>query len=291
MVRSTRHGIDLFLDLAGDLAADPTPAIVDSITGRVAFTADELAAAAAQPQMAQWIRRKFGAVLEQSGVPTRQDDEQKQSRWAALTDLVGIRGEDRQVQAAARALASKVMSEPASVPSTIAPVVLRVAAYAGDAALYDQYLTRMKALGSQPEDYYVYFNALPYFRDPALVNRTLAFAMSPDVRTQDTGSLIAGVMSHPWGRDAAWSFVKREWPTLIERLGVFQGVPAVVGATGNFCSAAAAADVKKFFAAHPLPATERTMRQSIERIENCAATKEKQSPALTAWLNTQAGSR
>ena len=183
------------------------------------------------------------------------------------------------------------MIEPASLPSTIAPAVLHVAAYGGDGVLYDEYLNRLKALGSQPEDYYVYFNALPYFHDPALVNRTLAFAISPEVRTQDTGTLIGGVLSHPWGRDAAWSFVTREWPKLTERLGVFQGLPAIAGATGNFCSAAAATEVKQFFAAHPVPSAERTVRQAIERIENCAAMKAKQSPALTSWLGTQPGSR
>ena len=96
-----------------------------------------------------------------------------------------------------RELASRLMKEPASLPSTIAPAVLHVAAYSGDVVLYDQYLNRLKALGSQPEDYYVYFNALSYFRDPALVNRILAFSMSPEVRTQDTGTLIAGVLSQP----------------------------------------------------------------------------------------------
>ena len=291
MVRSARHDIGLFLDLAGELADDKTPAVVNSVRSRVAFTAEELAAAAARPGIATWIRRKFGPALEQSGVPTRDDDEQKQSRWAALAELVGIPGEDRQFQVKSRELASRLMREPASLPSTIAPAVLHVAAYGGDGVLYDQYLNRLKALGSQPEDYYVYFNALPYFRDPALVNRTLAFAISPEVRTQDTDILIAGVLSHPWGRDAAWSFVTREWSTLTERLGVFMGLPSIVGATGNFCSAAAATKVKQFFAAHPVPSAERTVRQAIERIENCAAMKARQSPALTAWLRTQSGSR
>ena len=39
MVRSARHDIGLFLDLAGELAGDMTPAVVDSITPRVAFAA------------------------------------------------------------------------------------------------------------------------------------------------------------------------------------------------------------------------------------------------------------
>ena len=289
MVRSGRHDVGLFLDMAGQLAGDSSPAVVDSAASRVAVAAEDLAAPAARPGMARWIRQKFGPALAAAGVPARNDDEQKQSRWAALAELVGISGEDQPFQATARELASRLIKDPASLPATIAPAVLRVAAYGGDAALYDRYLERLKSLASQPEDYYRYFEALPYFRDPALVQRTLAFATSPEVRTQDTGTLIAGVLSHPWGRDAAWTFVTREWPKLMDRLGVFQGIPAIAAATGNFCSAAAVTQVKQFFAAHPLPSAERTVRQAIERIENCAAMKARQSPALAAWLRTQSG--
>jgi hypothetical protein len=283
MVRSGRHDIGLFLDLAGELARDTTPAIVDSVTGRVAFTAEELTTAATRRRLAQWIQQKFGPALKELGVPTRDYDEQKQSRWAALAELIGIAGEDQQLQNQARDLASKLIKEPGSLPLTIAPAVLRVAAYTGDAALYDQYRNQLRALTAQPEDYYLYFDSLPYFRDPALVDRTLAFAMSADVRSQDTGSLIAGVLSHPWGRDAGWKFVTREWPALTKRLGVFQGLPTIVMGIGTFCSADAATEAKQFFTAHPVPSAERTVRQAIERVENCAATKARQMPALDAW--------
>ena len=278
MVRSGRHDIGVFLDLSAQLAGDTTAAVVDTITSRLGFTADELVPTAVRPKFDQWTRARFGPVLAELGVPGPSDDELKQSRWAALAELVGMSGEDRQFQQRARELAATLIANPASLPPTAAPAVLHVAAYGGDAGLYDQYLGRLKTLASQPEDYYVYFNALPYFRDPALVNRTLAFAVSPEVRTQDTGALIAGVMRRPWGRDAAWTFVKRQWPKLVERLGLFQGIPTIVNATGSFCTAAAAADVKRFFADHPIPSAERTVRQAIERIESCAAVKARQSP-------------
>ena len=290
MVRSGRHDIGAFLDLSANLAGDTTAAVVEAITSRLGFTAEDLVPTAVRPKFAQWTRGRFGPVLADLGLPEPSDDELAQSRWAALAELVGISGEDRQVQQRARELAATLIAKPASLPATVTPAVLHVAAYGGDAALYEQYLGRLKALASQPEDYYVYFNALPYFRDPALVNRTLAFAVSPEVRTQDTGTLIAGVMRRPWGREAAWTFVTRQWPKLVDRLGVFQGIPAIVNATGSFCTAAAAADVRRFFAAHPIPSAERTLQQAIERIESCAAVKARQSPALVAWLN-QSGTK
>ena len=97
------------------------------------------------------------------------------------------------------------------------------------------------------------------------IDRTLAIKLLKSQLAEDDQYRLrflrearaAGVLSHPWGRDAAWSFVTREWSTLTKRLGVFMGLPNIVGATGNFCSAAAATNVKQFFAAHPVPSAER----------------------------------
>jgi puromycin-sensitive aminopeptidase len=223
-------------------------------------------------------------VLDRLGLPGTGDDEQQQSRRAALLDLVGVWGGAPHVQKQARELAVAYIKEPSALPGTLVGAVLRVAAYGGDAVLYDQYVNRLKQVRSNPEEYYRFFAALPYFRDPALMKRTLAFALSPEVRTQDSGTLIAGVLAVPWGRDVAWTFVKQQWTALTARLGTFQGIPTIVQATSSFCSTKAAADVKTFFAKHPVESAERSVRQSIERIDSCAALDARQSQPLSQWL-------
>jgi aminopeptidase N len=154
--------------------------------------------------------------------------------------------------------------------------------------LYNQYLARLETLAAQPEEYYRFFNALPWFSDPALVQRTLKYAISPAVRTQDTGTLLAGLLTRPASREAAWAFIQAEWATLTQKLGTFQGIPTIIGALGSFCSTEAAAQVRQFFAKNPMPSAERTLQQSVERIENCAALVARQAPALTVWLTSAA---
>jgi aminopeptidase N len=128
------------------------------------------------------------------------------------------------------------------------------------------------------------FNALASFQDPALVQRTLRFAMSRDVRTQDTATLIAGLLGRSTSQDAAWSFVKENWQTLERTLGVFQGIPRIAGAVGAFCTREKRVEVEQFFTQHPVPAAERTLRQGFERIDSCIAVKERQSGPLASWL-------
>ena len=112
----------------------------------------------------------------------------------------------------------------------------------------------------------------------------------PGKRTQDTGTLIAGLVGAPWGRDAVWEFTKTNWPILTEKLGVFQGIPGIIGSLSAFSSTEQAAEIRQFFIKTPIPSAERTLRQSLERIENCAALVRRQSPAITTWLATTAHS-
>lgn len=211
MVRGGRHDIAVYLDLAGALASDDAAAVVRSIAERLAFTAQYLAPSGQHSEYQRWIREQFGSVLRGLGVPGPQwgfRRASRHSRRAELVELVGVTGSDAEIQQQARLLARQYMANPASIPATLAPALLRVAAVSGDAALYDEYLARLRTLNAQPDEYYRFFNALPWFCDPALAQRTLSFAVSSDVRSQDMGGLLAGMLARPWSRDAAWAFIK-----------------------------------------------------------------------------------
>ena len=285
MVRAGRHDIGVYLDLAASLADDDTAAITNALASRIGYTTEYLVSPAQRPRVEEWIRARFGPALTALGVPGGMaDSDERQSRRAQLLDLVARDGADKAMQARARELAVTYIADPSSLSGTLAPTILRVAATSGDTTLYDRYMAQIKALGEKPEEYYRFFGALPLFSDPALVQRTLTFALSPEVRTQDTGQLIGGLLGQPSSRDAAWTFVKAQWPALTQKLGTFQGIPGIVGALGNFCSSASASEIRQFFAKNPVPSAERTVRQAIERIEGCAAFVNRQSGALSTWM-------
>jgi aminopeptidase N len=284
MVRSARHNIGAFLDLAGALAADTTPAVTDALASRLDYVADYLVAPDERARFESWVRARFGPALDRMGIPGDKRDDLEDSRRATLLELVGVWGASPEVQHKARALATKYIADRSVLPGTLTPAVLRVAAYGGDAALYDRYVAQLKKVEANPEEYYRFVDALPYFRDPALIKRTLSFAVSPNFRTQDTGQLLAMMMTRPWSRDATWAFVKKEWSTLVTKLGTFQGIPAIVGASGAFCSQEAATDVKTFFAKNPVESAERGIKIAVERIESCGAVRGRQAQPLKKWL-------
>jgi aminopeptidase N len=285
MARAGRHDIDLYLDLAAAMAGDDTPVITETIADRLESIGDDIADATERARYQAWIRAHFGPVLTQLGLPgPANDGDDRQYRRGILLHLVGVVGNDPAVQATARELALRYIAGPNSVPSTLAPKVLQVAAVGGDAALYQRYLDQMKTAGAQPERYYRYFNALSWFSDPSLVKRTLELAVSPDVRSQDASTILGSLLVHPWSSDQAWEFTKERWPALLKTLNMFQAIPDLVGSFGAFCSVSRANDVKEFLAKNSVPAAARAAQQAIEQIDSCVALDMRQSKPFAVWL-------
>jgi aminopeptidase N len=285
MVRAGRHDVDLYLELAAALATDNTPVIAESIASRLEIIGDDIADAAERTRYQAWIRTRFGPVLASLGLPGQaSDSDDRQSRRGTLLHLVGVVGNDPAIQARARELAVRYIAEPNTISPTLATSVLQVAAVGGDTALYQRYLDQLKASGAEPERYYRYFTALSWFADPALVKRTLDFATSTEVRSQDASTLIGAMLEHQWSSDQAWEFTKERWPVLLKTLNIFQAIPDLVDSFGAFCSVARGNDVKEFLAKNSVPAVARAARQATERIESCVALDMRQSKPFAAWL-------
>ena len=69
------------------------------------------------------------------------------------------------------------------------------------------------------------------------------------------------------GRQLAWQFVQDNWDEFDRRYGDGGfGLMRLVSVCGNFVDAAKIDEVEAFFANHPAPAGERTIRQSLEKI-------------------------
>ena len=62
-----------------------------------------------------------------------------------------------------------------------------------------------------PEAYFSDIFVLGRFSDPKLVEKTLEYAISPEMRSQDAPYLITRVMQNPAAEKQAWTFVQAHW--------------------------------------------------------------------------------
>ena len=163
-------------------------------------------------------------------------------------------------------------------------VVFALAAQAGGKDTYDQ-IWDLQGETDLAEEKIRLLMSLARFQQPELLNATLEDSLSSKVRSQDSITLVAGVAANPKGRELAWEFVKSNWGEFDRRYGGGGfGLMRLVSICGNFNTKEKADEVDSFFAEHPAPAAERTIRQALERVRLNIKWLELNRQELTTWF-------
>ena len=173
---------------------------------------------------------------------------------------------DEAVLNEARSRFQAYLRDPASLHPDLRGVVCSLAAQAGDQETYNQLWDLERGTDLQEEKIRLLL-ALSRFNQVELLQETLRRTLTDDVRSQDTISVVTAVGGNLKGRHAAWQFVQDNWAEFDRRYGDGGfGIMRLVSVCGNFVDAAKIEEVETFFAEHPAPAAERTIRQALERI-------------------------
>ena len=233
-VRVGRQQVGDYLAFARGLQPDRNRAVVEDLLGGLHFIGEYLVSDGDRDEYRNWLRQYLSPAMKDVGYEPKpgESDEQRTLR-SRLFDALGYDARDPETLEEARKIADKALADPASVDTEMAGGAFALAALNGDTAFYDRVMAATKNPKS-PELYYTYLFTLPRFSDPKLLQRTLDFAISPEVRSQDSLRVITTVMRNPAGRDLAWDFVRSHWDAVAKAGGPFASA-AVVGATSVFC--------------------------------------------------------
>jgi len=288
-VRVGQKSIGEFLDFADKLQNERNPAVVTELGSELEYINDHLLEDTGRAQYQSWVRALLNPAAKELGwSPSSGEDEDRKELRSILLNVLGRVGRDPAVLAKARELTGEMLTGNRSVDPSLLDTVVSLAALEGNSTLYDQILSHLKT-NENPEQYYRYFFALSQFSDPKLLERTLEYSLTPEVRSQDTLGLISGVIYNPAGEKLGWTFVKSRWPNIEKIVGGFN-TGGLVASTGSFCDASMQDDVKNFFTSHPVPAAERSLRQAQERVNYCVQFKAQQSSVLASWLERNGSS-
>ena len=283
-VRAGQQPIGDFLHLAEALQSDRDNSVVRQVNRELDYIGKYLVSDSDRPQYQLWVRNLLTPMAADLGFqPKPGDDENRKALRSNVLYVLGYTGRDPQILATARDLAIKALNDPSAVDPSVVDAVFSLAATNGDASLYDQIMQRLKTSNAPPQEYNRYLYSLADFTDPTLLGRTLDYALSKDVRSQDSLGLIASVMQNPAGVKLAWDFVQSHWDQINKIMGGYN-TGGLVATTGSFCDAGLRSDVQTFFSQHPVPDAERSLRQAQENANYCIDLRTQQSPALSAWL-------
>ncbi len=127
--------------------------------------------------------------------------------------------------------------------------------------------------------------ALTKFKNKKLLEKTLKFSLSKDVRNQDAPFLIAHTWHNEDGQDLTWKFIKNNWKIVLENYG--EGghfLSRLLNPLGNHSNNKDLVDAKKFFAKNYAPGADRTLEQVYERISSNTAWLKADKNKIKNWL-------
>jgi puromycin-sensitive aminopeptidase len=256
-----------FLALAGAYAQEREYPVWSDLSGSLGWMANLLAGEPFAPQLNALARGLFSPIAAQMGWEPRADESHLDAllRGLVLHELGHY--DDAATLSEARRRFGRYIQDAQTVHPDLRSTVLNVAAYGGDRSIYEA-LCEVNRKAALQEEKLRALAALTHFQQRELLQDALELSLSPEVRSQDTIRVVAGVAANPHGRDAAWEFVQANWGEFDRRYGGggFLIVRLIEAVTSSFASLSKEQEVAEFFLAHPVPAASRTVQQCLERI-------------------------
>jgi len=213
--------------------------------------------------------------------PGTDEPDLTRSLRGTLVVALAILGGEAEVTARARELEEAARAG-GPVDASLASAAVAVVASTGGPDDCERFLARSKDAPT-PQEQLRYLYALADFRDPDLMDRTLALALSDEVRSQNAPFLLARAMANRDAGDRAWRFVKEHWEEANRRLPP-NTIIYLADGVRFLTTPEQEADVQSFFAEHDIPQAKKMLRQVLERQRINVAFRRLVEPQLVAFF-------
>jgi len=224
--------------------------------------------------LAKCLRTLLGPAVARFGWTPRQGESDLESQLRGdLINALGTLGDDKGCQERARELFALYEKSPDIVERNLIPALIAIVAHTGTAADYDKFYGRFKKAETPQEETRFLF-ALANFRLPELIDRTLDLTINGEVRTQNSPYLMRGILLNKPARVKAWVFMKAHWEEMLRQYPD-NAIPRMCEGIVGLATAELEADVRDFFARHPVKQGTKQMEQHLERLHVAVTCRER----------------
>jgi aminopeptidase N/puromycin-sensitive aminopeptidase len=286
LMHAGQGSVGEFLDLVLAVKQDASETVLESGLGKVTTINSQIASEQDRARLDAVVLREFGPVYAALNPPGRHESfDHAQLRATLFAELgrAGVPAVLAEAQKVTRELFAPTKKGEKPVDPAIADAAVELAVAKGDAEMYDL-LLRVAQNAADPDLKEDALRTLTRFQSPLLVVRTLEYALSDEVRNQDSWTLIALLLDRRETQDLAWEYVEQHWAAVAHK-ATANSETRIVEATGAFCSVERRDEVASFFSEHPMESSERTLAKSIDSINDCIALRAAQQPKLHEWLD------
>jgi puromycin-sensitive aminopeptidase len=270
-----------YLDLTTRFREERDKNVWSALLGSLA-TLNRLVRPADRPGLEALVRDRAAPALAGLGwTPRPGEDELRRQLRGDLIRALGTLGADPEVQARAAELYA-VHERGAEVDPNVLPALIAVLAHAGDEPRYETFLKNFRTAAT-PQEEQRYLYALTAFRQPALVEQTLARTINGEIRTQDAPFVVRTMLLLVHSREQAWEVVKKQWDTM-DRLYPKHGLRRMAEGVIGLTTPEWEADVHRFFQECRIDLGGKTLEQYLEQLRVAVAMREREGAALGAYL-------
>jgi puromycin-sensitive aminopeptidase len=230
----------------------------------------------------QRVARLVAPALADLGEPAQTESDLVGKLRGLLTGALAVLGDDVDTQARCRELYDRSEAEPGSVDPELVAAATSVVAATGGEAEYERMLARFRS-ASTPQDQLRHLYALAEFDSAELIDRTCAFALSGEVKTQNAPFLLRSCIANRRHGARAWTFVRKHWADVNQRFPS-NTIIRMVDTVKTLNRPTDVADIQAFFSEHPIEQASKTLEQILERQRVNASLREREQNALAACL-------
>ncbi|MGH2628039.1 MAG: ERAP1-like C-terminal domain-containing protein, partial [Anaerolineales bacterium] len=235
-----------------------------------------------RPPFAAMVRDRLGRAAGRLGWgPAAGEDDLRRQLRGDLMAALGTLGQDSGTQEEAADLYSR-MQAGAEVDANVMPAVLGILAHTGEAARYEEFYGRFRR-APDPQEERRYLHALIGFRPADLVNKNLERTLNGDFRAQDAPLLLRSMLTSVHARQAAWEFLKANWPEMRRKyaeIGIRHMWEGVVGLVRPDWEE----DVRRYVREAKVELGGRTVEQFLERLHIAVVMRQREGEALSRHL-------
>lgn len=199
-----------------------------------------------------------------------------------LLGALGTLGDDSDTQVHARELYARYKTDREAADPNVLPALVSILAHTGDADVYEEFRCASRT-AETPQEEQRYQFALAAFRQPELLQQTLTMTLNGDVRTQNAPYLIRALLMNTDGRELTWKFLQAHWNDMLEKFPEVSIVRMCEGVTA-LSTPALEAEVRGFFADHPVPHAGKMMDQHLEKLRVAVACRQREAEHLRTYF-------
>jgi alanyl aminopeptidase len=205
-----------------------------------------------------------------------------------LVRPVATWGNDREFAAQGQALADKWLADHGAVDPNMLDAVLGTAAFYGDKALFDRFLTELKKTEDK-QTRQALLRAMLAFRDPKAIEAGMGAVVDGEVPFIEGARLLFNGQQEAATRKLAFEFLKAHWDQVVKSMptgGGFDFGSVLPRVGSSYCDVASRDELKTYFEPRvdKFVGAPRTLAQVLEEIDLCIANKAAQGPSVAAFL-------